>query len=66
MDDCEEFKEMVEKKAFFCILMDREKDELYPEDIVLNLVMIDTSSNNDVYISKELIRQGRAIDALNS
>ncbi|CAG9857481.1 unnamed protein product [Phyllotreta striolata] len=63
MEHCEEFKKTVERKHFYSILLKIEKDELYESDIVLNLMLIDTSSPEDVYIEKELIRKGIAAEA---
>lgn len=63
MDDCNNFKEMVEGKNFYSILKDVDRDELYKEDLVLNLVLIDTSSPEDILIGDELIRKDVAVSA---
>ncbi|KAJ8958428.1 hypothetical protein NQ318_002214 [Aromia moschata] len=63
MDDCEDFKTLVEKKHFYSVLLDIEKDELYESDIVLKLILIDTTSDQDIYIGKELIKKGVAVEA---
>ncbi|KAG5886984.1 hypothetical protein JTB14_024203 [Gonioctena quinquepunctata] len=64
MEDCDYFKEMVEKKPFYSVLIDIERDELYESDQVLKLVLIDTStSEDDIYIGNELIKQGIAVEA---
>ncbi|CAH0548702.1 unnamed protein product [Brassicogethes aeneus] len=62
MEDCEFFKQRVEKKNFYSILRDIEKDELYESDIVLKLILIDTSDVDDVYIGKELISRKIAVE----
>lgn len=63
MDDCTDFKEMVEGKNFYSILQDVEKDVLYKEDLVLNLILIDTSSPDDILIGDELIKKDVAVSA---
>lgn len=63
MADCEDFKTLIEKKNFFSVILDIEKDELYESDIVLKLILIDTSTDDDVYIGKELIKKGIAVEA---
>lgn len=62
MDDCQVFREMVLKKAFVSIIMGTEKDELYEQDEVLSLILIDTSTETDLFIHKELINQGIAVE----
>nr|CAI5823977.1 unnamed protein product [Callosobruchus analis] len=62
MDDCDYFKQLVEKKNFYSVLMSKEKDELYDSDFVLSLLLIDTSSAEDKFIDKELIDKGVAIE----
>lgn len=61
MQDCDNFTKMVEKKNFYSMLMEIGKDELYEEDIVLSLLLIDTSSADDVSIGDELIRKNIAV-----
>ncbi|XP_018566265.1 tudor domain-containing protein 7 isoform X2 [Anoplophora glabripennis] len=63
MADCEDFKALIERKNFYSIIRDIEKDELYDSDIVLKLILIDTSSDEDVNIGKELIKKGIAVEA---
>lgn len=63
MADCENFKALIEKKNFFSVILDIEKDELYESDIVLKLILIDTSTDDDIYIGKELIKKGIAVEA---
>ncbi|KAJ8916640.1 hypothetical protein NQ315_000285 [Exocentrus adspersus] len=63
MADCEDFKSLIEKKNFYSIILDIEKDELYESDIVLKLLLIDTSSDEDIFIGKELIKKGIAVKA---
>lgn len=65
MDDCDNFREMVESKNFYSILLEIEKDELYEEDLVLSLILIDTSSPEDVLIGDELIKKEVAVAAKN-
>ncbi|XP_060532697.1 tudor domain-containing protein 7A-like isoform X2 [Cylas formicarius] len=61
MEDCEVFKMLVEKKDLYSLLIKIEKDVLYESDFVLELVLIDTKTEEDVYIDKELVRQNIAV-----
>ncbi|CAH1996525.1 unnamed protein product [Acanthoscelides obtectus] len=61
MDDCDYFKQLVEKKTFYSVLLSKEKDELYDSDFVLSLMLVDTSSTEDKLITKELIDKGVAV-----
>lgn len=61
MDDCTFFQNLVVKKPFVSVLVSTEKDELYRCDTVLNLIIIDTSTEEDVYIDKILIQKGIAV-----
>lgn len=63
MADCDYFKELVVKKNFYSVIQEIEKDELYDSDIVLKLTLIDTSTDEDVFIGKELIKKGIAVEA---
>lgn len=62
MEDCDYFKKLVVKKAFVSILMSKEKDEFYRSDTVLNLKLIDASSEVNKNISNLLIEKNIAID----
>lgn len=62
MEDCEEFKKLVEKKPFFARLLEIENDFLYESDILLKVVLVDTSDKDtDVFIEEELVKRGIAI-----
>lgn len=61
MDDCEIFKSLVTKKQFVSVLVNIEKDELYKSDIVLQLLLVDTSSIEDVNIKSLLVEKGIAV-----
>lgn len=61
MDDCKFFQSLVLKRPFVSVILSAEKDELYRCDTVLNLVIIDTSTAEDVYIDKILIEKGIAV-----
>lgn len=63
MDDCKYFQKLVVRKSFVSILVSVEKDELYKCDTVLNLNLIDTSSEKDVYISQLLIDAKIAVES---
>lgn len=63
MVDCDNFREMVERKNFYSILLEIERDELYEDDLVLNLILIDTSSPEDILIGDELIKKDVAVAA---
>ncbi|XP_044764017.1 tudor domain-containing protein 7A isoform X2 [Coccinella septempunctata] len=63
MEDCEVFSELVKGKALISVLIDIEKDELYESDPVLKLTLIDTTTDEDIFIDQELIRRNIAIKA---
>ncbi|CAG9821429.1 unnamed protein product [Phaedon cochleariae] len=56
MEDCDHFKELVEKKNFYSWLIDIEKDQLYESDLVLKLRLIDTRYIFSLYL-KFVIRE---------
>lgn len=60
MEDCKYFENLVCKKAFVSILVSIEKDVLYKCDTVLNLKLIDTSTEEDTYVDQILVRKGIA------
>ncbi|GJQ79843.1 hypothetical protein Trydic_g23305 [Trypoxylus dichotomus] len=62
MDDCKFFQKLVLRKSLVSILVSIEKDELYKCDNVLNLKLIDTSTDTDVHINEVLIRKGIAVE----
>lgn len=62
MDDCKFFQKLVLRKSLVSILVSIEKDELYKCDKVLNLKLIDTSTETDVHINEVLIRKGIAVE----
>ncbi|XP_066149149.1 tudor domain-containing protein 7A isoform X2 [Euwallacea fornicatus] len=61
MDDCDEFKKLTEKKMFFAKLTSIDKDYLYESDILLKLILIDTSTDNDLIVGQELVEKGIAV-----
>lgn len=61
MDDCETFKSLVIQKQFVSVLVNIEKDELYKSDLVLQLLLIDTSSDDDINIKNLLVQKGIAV-----
>ncbi|KAL3271551.1 hypothetical protein HHI36_022028 [Cryptolaemus montrouzieri] len=61
MEDCEIFTELVRGKSLVSVLIDIEKDELYESDPVLKLTLIDTSTDEDIFIDRELIQRNIAI-----
>jgi hypothetical protein len=60
MEDCDTFRNLVSKKQFVSVLVDIEKDEFNKSDIILQLLLIDTSSDEDVHIKELLIERGIA------
>ncbi|XP_072387591.1 tudor domain-containing protein 7-like isoform X1 [Diabrotica undecimpunctata] len=60
---CDKFKEMVERKHLYSFVVNIEKDQLYDSDLVLDLLLIDTSSEEDLRIDEYLISQGIAVKA---
>ncbi|KAF5284655.1 hypothetical protein FQR65_LT13486 [Abscondita terminalis] len=64
VEDCQYFSQLVCKKSFVSILKGIEKDVLYRSDTVLVLKLIDTSTNEDVFIDKHLVDRGVAISSV--
>lgn len=61
MEDCTFFQNLVCKKPLVSVLVSTEKDELFRYDTVLNLRLVDTSTENDIYIDQVLIDNGIAV-----
>lgn len=62
MEDCQFFQNLVCKKPFVSVLVAKEKDELYRSDMVLNLKLIDTATDQDIYIHRILVEEGIAAE----
>uniref|UniRef100_A0A6P7FEB4 Tudor domain-containing protein 7-like isoform X2 n=1 Tax=Diabrotica virgifera virgifera TaxID=50390 RepID=A0A6P7FEB4_DIAVI len=63
VENCDKFKEIVERKNLYSLVMNIEKDQLYDSDLVLELMLIDTSGEDDINIDEYLINQGIAVKA---
>ncbi|KAK9876258.1 hypothetical protein WA026_012557 [Henosepilachna vigintioctopunctata] len=61
MEDCDYFTELVSRKSFVSVLRDIEKDELYESDPVLKLTLIDTSTEEDIFIDQMLVKKNIAV-----
>lgn len=66
--DCDRFKDLAEKKTLVALvgmksIVPKNNNESRPSvsDIVYEMELIDTNTNDDVYISKLLISEGRAV-----
>ncbi|XP_018321654.1 tudor domain-containing protein 7 isoform X2 [Agrilus planipennis] len=62
-DDCTYFERLVCRKNLVSILVSIDRDELYRYDNVVTLKLIDTATDEDVYIDRELVEKGIAVDA---
>ncbi|XP_028148499.1 tudor domain-containing protein 1-like [Diabrotica virgifera virgifera] len=60
---CDKFKEMVERKNLYSLILNIEQDQLYDSDLVLELMLIERSSEDDVNIDEYLISKGIAVKA---
>ncbi|XP_044261452.1 tudor domain-containing protein 7-like isoform X2 [Tribolium madens] len=60
MEDCESFKELILKKQFVGVITNIDRDEFHKSDLILEMLLIDTSSEEDVNIKEVLIRKGIA------
>ncbi|XP_045772816.1 tudor domain-containing protein 7 [Maniola jurtina] len=60
VEDCIRFQELCVEQQFVGICMDVGKDPLNPSEPLLTLNLIDTSTDEDVYINKLLVAEGRA------
>lgn len=61
MEDCKYFQKLVCRKSFMSLLHSTETDELYRCDKVFNLVLVDTTTDDDVYVHKVLIEKNIAV-----
>lgn len=60
VEDCLRFQDMVIEKKFVSIIENIECDPLHTNESLLTLNLIDTSTEDDVYINKLLSGEGRA------
>lgn len=61
MVDCEHFKQLTEGKRLYAELVSIEPDSFSSSDIILKVALYDTSTDDDILISDELIKSGIAV-----
>lgn len=60
VEDCIRFQELCVEQQFVGICKDVGKDPLNPNEPLLTLDLIDTSTDEDIYLNKLLVDEGRA------
>ncbi|CAH0592425.1 unnamed protein product [Chrysodeixis includens] len=60
VEDCIRFQELCVEQQFVGICKDVGKDPLNPNEPLLTLDLIDTSTDEDIYLNKRLVAEGRA------
>ncbi|XP_047985623.1 tudor domain-containing protein 7 [Leguminivora glycinivorella] len=60
VEDCIRFQELCVEQQFVGICKDVGKDPLNPNEPLLTLDLIDTSTDEDIYLNKQLETEGRA------
>ncbi|KAJ0182545.1 hypothetical protein K1T71_001914 [Dendrolimus kikuchii] len=60
VEDCIRFQELCVEQQFVGICKEVGKDPLNPHEPLLTLDLIDTSTDEDVYLNRQLVAEGRA------
>ncbi|XP_052744074.1 tudor domain-containing protein 7B [Bicyclus anynana] len=60
VEDCIRFQELCVEQQFVGICKEVAKDPLNPTEPLLTLDLVDTSTEEDLYINKQLVKEGRA------
>lgn len=60
VEDCIRFQELCVEQQFVGICKDVGKDPLNPSEPLLTLDLIDTSTDEDIYLNKQLVAESRA------
>ncbi|XP_072943788.1 tudor domain-containing protein 7B isoform X2 [Epargyreus clarus] len=60
VEDCIRFQELCVEQQFVGVCKDVGKDPLNPTEPLLTLDLIDTSTDEDIYLNKQLVTEGRA------
>lgn len=60
VEDCIRFQELCVDQQYVGICKDVGKDPLNTNEPLLTLELIDTSTDEDVYLNKQLVSEGRA------
>ncbi|XP_013134609.1 PREDICTED: tudor domain-containing protein 7A [Papilio polytes] len=60
VEDCIRFQELCVEQQFVGICKEVDKDPLNPKEPLLILDLIDTSTDEDIYLNKQLVAEGRA------
>ncbi|XP_026319524.1 tudor domain-containing protein 7A isoform X2 [Hyposmocoma kahamanoa] len=66
VEDCIRFQELCVEQQFVGICKELGKDPLNPNEPLLTLDLIDTSTDEDIYLNKQLVAEGRARHATTS
>ncbi|CAH0724846.1 unnamed protein product, partial [Brenthis ino] len=60
VEDCIRFQELCVEQQFVGVCKEVGKDPLNPSEPLLTLDLIDTSTDEDIYLNKQLVAEGRA------
>lgn len=60
VEDCIRFQELCVEQQFVGVCKEVGKDPLNPNEPLLTLDLIDTSTADDIYLNEQLISEGRA------
>ncbi|CAG4978862.1 unnamed protein product [Parnassius apollo] len=60
VEDCIRFQELCVEQQFVGICKEVGKDPLNPSEPLLTLDLIDTTTDDDIYLNKQLVAEGRA------
>ncbi|XP_061385760.1 tudor domain-containing protein 7 [Danaus plexippus] len=60
VEDCIRFQELCVEQQFVGVCKDVGKDPLNPTEPLVTLDLIDTSTDEDIYLNKQLVAEGRA------
>ncbi|GBP45727.1 Tudor domain-containing protein 5 [Eumeta japonica] len=60
VEDCLRFQELCVEQQFVGVCKKVERDPLNPTEPLLTLELIDTSTDDDIYLNKLLVAEGRA------
>lgn len=61
VEDSIRFQDLVVEKNFVSIVVESKSDGLSPADTVLGIKLIDVTTDEDIYIDRLLVEEGRAM-----